>query len=256
MNPKYYIRKIYISVSVLFFILLPSVSAEEFEATLTWSKRVELSTPVSGVVQSVLSQEGLVVSKGQVLIQLDTRGFEADLKYAHAQVKYNNENYQEAKRELGRQTDMYDRSMLSEHDLQIAKNNFTAAQAQFNQAKSSLIKAKLNLEYSAIRAPFDAVVIKTSAIKGQVVAASMRPPVLVVVAEANKMLARFYVTENKLNDLTLSQGAEVIIAGNKYKGEIYRISLEQEKSNAYAVDIIFDAKDVLLRAGQKTKVSL
>ena len=59
---------------------------------------------------------------------------------------------------------MYDRSMLSDHDLQIAKNNFTAAQSNHLQALASLTKAKLNLEYSAVRAPFNAIVINSLAI--------------------------------------------------------------------------------------------
>lgn len=232
------------------------VSAEEFNAVLSWSKRVELSTPVNGVVQKVFVQAGEIVAKGEALVQLDPRTFKADLKFSMAQLKHMDGASQEAKRELDRQLDMYDRSMLSDHDLQVAKNNFGAAQSKFGQAQSSLVKAKLNLEYSVVRAPFNAIVIKTNSVKGQVVASAMVPPALVVVAEANKMLARFYVTDIKLNSLVLNQVVTISIYKKDYLGKIVRLALEPDAMKGYAVDVIFDLKDILLRAGQKAKVNL
>ena len=256
MTSKDKIKCFLIYISMIAISSPSIVNAEEFNAVLVWSKRVALSTPVNGVVQKVFAQAGEIVAKGETLVQLDPRTFKADLKYSKAQLKHMDENSQEAKRELDRQLDMYDRSMLSEHDLQVAKNNFNAAQSKFIQAQSSLVKAKLNLEFSAVRAPFNAVVVKTNAVKGQVVASAMTPPILVIVAEANRMLARFYVTDIKLNSLVLNQGVAITISGKEYQGKIAKIALEPETDIGYAVDVIFDSKDVLLRAGQKAKVNL
>jgi len=241
-------------ITSLFFSAV--VVAEEYNAVLSWSKRVELSTPTSGVVQEVFAQQGRIVAKGEVLIQLDPRVFKADLKYAEAKVANSINQYQEAKRELERQTDMYDRQMLSEHDLQVAKNNLTAARSELRQAESSLEKSKVNLEYSAIRSPFNAVVINTSATKGQVVASVMVPPVLVVVAEAHRMLARFNLTVDKLNDVVENQGVKVSVAGKTYQGKVVAVSLEPGKDNTYMVDVIFDSEKDVLRSGQQAKVNL
>jgi len=256
---SYYMSKL-LNVFLIVVTLFSSsaIIAEEFEATLDWSKRVELSTQVNGLVQKVYALTGNVVAKGEVLIQLDPRSFKADLKFAKAKLKNDDQQAQEAKREMERQADMYDRSMLSERDLQLAKNNLTAAQSQYIQAQSSLTKAKLNLEYSAIRAPFNAIVINTLAVKGQVVASQMNPPVLVIVAEAKRMIARFYAEADKVNSLVNHQGAKVKIGGDDFQGKIVNISLEPEQSKAghYAVDVIFDSKDKILRAGQKAIISL
>lgn len=257
MNSKYNIKRFFIFIITLHLFSITTVVAEEFAAVLSWSKRVELSTPVNGVVQKVFSQSGKIIAKGDVLVQLDPRSFKADLKYAKAKLKNAHEQSIEAKRELDRQLDMYDRSMLSEHDLQVAKNNYTAAQSNHLQAQADLTKAKLNLEYSAIRAPFNAVVIHTSAIKGQVVASQMNPPILVVVAEAKRMLARFYVSNTKVTELVLNQGVKVNVDGETLQGKVINIALELEPSQVgYAVDVIFDSKDKVLRAGQKATVDL
>ncbi len=248
------------SIFIFTCILFTSsiVVAEEFTATLDWSKRVTLSTQVNGLVQKAYAESGKIVAKGDVLVQLDPRAYRADLKYAKANLKNTDAQTQEAKRELDRQADMYDRSMLSDRDLQVAKNNLTAAQAKYRQAQSSLTRAKLNLEYSAIRAPFNAIVIRTMAIKGQVVVSQIEPPVLVIVAEANRMIARFYTTADKLNDFIINQGAIVKVAGEEYQGKILSIALEPEKENLsnYAVNVIFDSKNKVLRASQKALVDL
>ena len=255
---KYNIKYFFILAILLTLFTNSVVKAEEFEAILGWSKRVELSTPVNGVVQKVFAESGKIVAKGEVLVQLDPRIFKADLKYAQANIKNTYEKSLETKRELDRQLDMYDRSMLSEHDLQVAKNNFSSAQALYHQAEASLTKAKLNLEYSAIRAPFNAVVINSIAIRGQIVAAEVAPPTLVIVAEAQRILARFYAVTDKVNSFVISQGVEVNVAGQSYQGKILNIALESDKlkNGYYAVDVIFDSKDKILRAGQKATVDL
>jgi len=258
MKSNYMSKFLYVFLIGITSLISSAVNAEEFEATLDWSKRVELSTQVNGLVQKVYAQAGNIVAKGEVLVQLDPRSFKADLKFAQANLKNTDQQGQEAKRELDRQADMYDRSMLSDRDLQIAKNNLTAAQSQHFQAQSSLIKAKLNLEYSAIRAPFNAIVINVLAVKGQVVASQMNPPILVIVAEAKRMIARFYATADKVNSLVNHQGVKVKISGDDFQGKIFNIALEPEQSKAgyYAVDVIFDSKDKVLRAGQKVIISL
>ena len=257
MTLKNHIKYFIVSVVTL-FILNNAVVAEEYEASLHWSMRSELSTAVNGVVQQVFAQNGKIVTKGEVLVQLDPRIFNADLSYARALLKNSEEKSQEAKRELDRQMDMYDRTMLSEHELQVARNSHTEAKSQHQQAKASLIKAKVNLEYSAIRAPFNAIVINTTAVKGQVVASEMAPPVLVVVAEAKRMLARIFVTTDKLNRIAIKQPAKINVAGQTFQGNVVNIALEADtkKQDYYAVDIIFDTKEVILRAGQKATVTL
>ena len=235
------------------FVMNP-VNAAGLDGTLNWVKRVELSTPVSGVVQKVFAEPGKIVARGDVLVQLDPRIFRAEYKLAKARLDNTRAQKVEAKRELDRQQDMYDRTMLSDHDLQVAKNNFIAAEAQYHQARAALVKAKVNLEYSAIRAPFNALVISSRAVKGQVVASSVAPPVLVTVAKANRMQARLLINESELSHYSPGQAAKVTVMGKTFTGKISMISLEPLESGKYAVDVIFDSRDRILRAGQKAQI--
>jgi len=100
MTEKYNIKVFLISIVTLALFLNTTVVAEEFEAILSWSKRVELSTSVNGIVQKVFAQPGKVVAKGEVLIQLSPDAFKADLKYASAKLKNTYEQRLEAKRDV------------------------------------------------------------------------------------------------------------------------------------------------------------
>jgi multidrug efflux system membrane fusion protein len=254
-NTGYYLKYLLINLLLLISVV---ANAAELDATLAWSQKVELSTPVNGVVQQVFAQPGKIAAKGEILVQIDPRGFNAQLKYTRAQLESAEQISAEAKRELEREQDMYDRTMLSDHDLQIAKNNNIAALAKFQQAKSEFTQAKLNVEYSAIRAPFNAIIIETRAVKGQVVSSAISPPVLVVVAEAHRMLARTYVNVDTVSSFVLNQGVTVKVGAKTYQGKISNIGMETDskKQAQYAVDVIFDYGDELLRAGQPVKVEI
>ena len=230
--------------------------AQEFSGQLTWSKRVELSTPISGVVQDVFAKPAQQVAKGDVLLQLDPRSFKSKVQALKAQLLSDDENLKEAKREMQRAQELYDRTVLSDHDLQTAKNLLVNAQAKLQKVKSELSGAKLQLEYSAIRAPFNAVVLDVNAVKGQVVSAKLAPPVLVTIAEAGRMIARINLTNEQLSEISSKQGAKVVIEDYSYPGTIEKMSLEADKNGLYSVDVIFDPGKKLLFAGKKVKVTL
>ena len=90
------------------------------------------------------------------------------------------------------------------------------------------------------------------------VASEVTPPILVTIAEAKRMLARIYVTADKLDNFALNQGANVNVAGQKFQGKVANIALEADvkRTGFYAVDVIFDTAEVVLRAGQPGTVEL
>ena len=67
---------------------LPLASlAESYPAELAWAGQVELSVPVSGVVDEVNVQAGQAVAADSLLLSLDTGVFRANLAAAEARLK-------------------------------------------------------------------------------------------------------------------------------------------------------------------------
>ncbi|MBI3562578.1 MAG: efflux RND transporter periplasmic adaptor subunit [Gammaproteobacteria bacterium] len=251
--------RIYIASSCIIF-LCPQAMAQTYAATLQWSKRVELSTPVSGVVKEVSAQVGEKVAKGTVLLRLDDEVFSARLQAAQAALSNQEEQAKEAQRELERTTELYNRTLLSEHDLQVAKNNQVQASAELQRARAAVTLAKNNLFYSKLRAPFNAWVLSRQAEPGKVVSAELNPEALFVVAEADHMTALIYVDENNLAGLKNGAAAKVKIDKQEFVGSIKSIGLEPGKNPAegvrYPVSVEFATNNQLLRAGQQASVVL
>ena len=231
--------------------------AEQVEATLQWVRTVPLSTAVSGVIDTVNVSKGDRVKSGQVLLGLVAKTFQADLKAQQANLKKAENNNDEAERELERTQELYDRTLLSDHDLQLGKIQRDAAAAELQTARAKLSKAEHDLFYSVVRAPFDAWVLQRNAQPGQVVVVNLQASPLLVLAEAGRMLARSEVGGATAGKLRLGTTTQVVVAGKKYSGKISFISLEPVKPGVdkYTVDVTFPSGNSVLRVGRAAKVT-
>jgi len=172
---------------VLGVLSVPAAAGQRLEGRLHWARVVELSVPVSGVVAEVPVRPGQRVARGGVLLRLDQRGFRAAREAARARLAGREADLEEARRERDRALELYERTVLSDHELQLARIAHTQAEAAAAEARAALVRAELELEYATLRAPFDAVVLERRAEPGQTVSAALAPPVLLVVAEAGRM---------------------------------------------------------------------
>jgi RND family efflux transporter MFP subunit len=235
--------------------------ALELNGQLEWSRRVELSTSVSGVVERVPVNAGEHVKEGAGLVYLDQRRFKSEVDKAEAEVGRLKRVLAEAKKELGRAKELYDRTLLSNHDLEVARIEHATALANFSAAKAALVDARLKLEYSVVRAPFPAVVLQVGAQKGQTVVSRLEAKPLVTVAESGRMIARVVVPEEQVGTLSEGDEATATVAGRKFTGRVARVGLEpanKTRPSGYPVDVLFDydPAQVVLRAGQKAEVRL
>jgi len=102
-------------------MVFSSVLFADDSAVLQWQRTVSMSTPVSGVVVKVEAQVGARVDKGQVLLKLDDRARIARVNALQAKLKSAKNNRDESIREMERTQELYDRTLISEHELQLAR---------------------------------------------------------------------------------------------------------------------------------------
>jgi len=235
-----------------------AVEAADVEAQLDWVGRVELGTLVSGVVTELDAVPGVQVPAGHVLLRLDQRGIRARLDEAQARAKSAELEFSEAKREMGRAQELYDRTVLSDHELMEAKIAFSKADVLKRRDDALLAQAQMDLHYSEIRAPFDAVVLKSNAQVGQVVATQLLAVPLVVVAEAGRMVAHAEVDAETAARLVAGSAAKVRVGAIQYAGEVRGVGLEpvgrQSGGPRYEVTVVFSTKKNILRAGQTARI--
>ena len=232
--------------------------AVDFPATLQWSQRVELSPRVSGIVRQVEVNSGDSVKKGQRLLSLDAAVYEARVAEGRALVARGSEELADAKRELGRTQELYDRTVIATSELDQARLRQARAKAQLEAAQAKLRVEQKNLADSQLTAPFDAVVVARMAEAGQYAAVSLQPQPLLVLAKAGEMLARFRVPADKVAALKPGSPATVVADKQEFPASLKAIGLEPVKDKdgvVYEVEAVFMPK-TLLRAGLPATVRL
>lgn len=232
--------------------------AADIQATLQWSQRVELSTPVSGVVQAVNVEVGDLVRKGQVLLSLDSTAYQARVAESQSEIIRLNAEAEENKRDLDRVQELYERTVVSTTDLDQARLLLVKSQSALSGARARLRQSQKALDDASLRAPFDAVVVLRQAEPGLSVAAGLQPQMLLTLARSGEMIARTHLSSPQMDKLKTGQTVTVSVAGINYTGKIKTLGLEPNKIKeewVYPVDVVFPSKEPL-RAGAPALVKL
>ena len=232
--------------------------AADVPATLQWSQRVELSTPVSGVVKAVNVEVGNQVRKGQVLLSLDSTGYQASVAETESAITRYKAETEEAKRDLVRMQDLHERTVVATAELDQAKLRLVKSQSMLSEAQAHLRQDRKALDDTLLRAPFDAVVILRDAEPGLSVAAGLEPRMLLTLARSGEMIARMDLPSPQIDKLKTGQTVSVTVSGTIYAGKIKTLGLEpiQTKTGSvYPVDVVFPGKQPL-RAGTPAVVKL
>ncbi len=112
-----------------------------------------LSSRIQGTIDKLLVREGSRVSKGQLLIQLDSRDLQADLARAHAEVE-------NAKAHLDRMNQLYVQDAVSKQEMENATRAYRVAEASRRAVEAQL-------SYTMVRAPFEGVITEKKVEAGE-----------------------------------------------------------------------------------------
>lgn len=249
-------------LSLILLVILPSALwAKDIDAALQWSRKVDLSAPVSGIVSEVAANTGEHVRKGQPLLRLDERPFRAEVKKAKAEVKRLEVKLHESEQEFKRAKEMHERELLADHELELAKSGFLTSESEYSAAQASLTKAELDLEYCVVKAPFDGIILNRTVEVGQTIISTMQPIPVFTIADSGFMIARIRISEKELSGLSVGKKVSVKVSDKKYAGSITRIGMEPVGSGnegaIYEADIKFAiSPSAVMRPGQKAVVTL
>ena len=144
------------------------------------AERVELTTRVSGVVEEVLVKSGQRVKKGAVLLRLDKTVLQAQLDEATAEQARAEADEGDARRELERAEELFNRTVSSTSEVEAATLRHARAKATLSGANARRVIAQKNLADAELKAPFNGVVKSVPGGPGTVVTADCQPKTLVI----------------------------------------------------------------------------
>ena len=245
--------------ALLMLAISTPLKAADIQARIEWYEKVVLTTPVSGVVQSVNADVGNRVKSGDVLLKLEQEPFITVVKQAKAAVARHTVIRDEAVRELERNQEMYDRTQLSQHDLEVTKIALKTADADLRTAQTRLDQASYELGKSVLKAPFSGMIIRRDAVPGMTVVNRLQVTPLFEMVNTGKSVARAVLSEEQLQSVKSAQKLDVTYAGKRYSGNV-RLQLPDNAASTdrqFLLDVIFapDA-NAILYSGESAVIHL
>ena len=132
-----------------------------------------LVSQVSGMVTGIADnfRDGAFISKGDVLLTIDSRDYQADVNIAEASLADAQQYYAEEQARADQARIDWDRLGQEGEpgDLVLRRPQLQAANARVKSAEAALAKSELSLERTTIYAPFDGRIINSFVDVGQVV---------------------------------------------------------------------------------------
>lgn len=224
---------------------------DEFSGRLEAVERVEVRSRVAGAVQSVHFREGALVKEGDLLVTIDPAPYAADVARAEGQVAAARARVLLTKNEVERGQQLSDSRTISQRDLDQRTNAYREAEANLQASEAALQSAKLNLDYTQVRAPVAGRVGKLEITVGNLVAAGPGAPVLTTLVSVNPIYASFNADEEIVSRALRSLGD----SGDNYE-RIERIPVEMTtatgngtplKGKMQLIDNQFDARTGTVR---------
>ena len=129
------------------------VEWDEFTGRTEAVDSVEVRPRVSGYIQQVRFQSGQLVKKGDVLFVIDPRWHQAEFDRRKAESERARVRLDNAKREAERTTQLLANKAISIEEADARQARFHEAKAALLAAQAALDSARLDLEYTQVRAP-------------------------------------------------------------------------------------------------------
>ena len=196
---------------------------------------VEVGTQVSGIIDKIYVDYNSVVTKGQLIAEMDRVTLQSELASqqatydgAKAEFEYQKKNYERSK-------GLHDKSLISDTDYEQALYNYQKAKSAFDSSKASLAKAERNLSYATITSPIDGVVISRDVEAGQTVASGFETPTLfTIAADLTQMQVVADVDEADIGGVEEGQRVSFTVdayPNDTFEGKVMQIRLGDESSS-------------------------
>ena len=234
---------------------------------------IPIRARVDGFVEKIHFNEGLKVTKGQLLYSVDDYPFRLEVTRVQSRLSEAKIMLVNAENDLGRIQPLAELNAVSKRDLDAAVARKQAAEESLKSAEASLSLAKVNLGYANIYSPITGIIGKTKAKVGEYVGKSPNPVILNTVSLIDSVIVEFFlnerdyltwarkVTEKSPSDVKQANlPFELFLADGQlfpHLGKFRFIDREVDpKTGSILIQSIFPNPENLIRPGQFAKVRI
>lgn len=209
-------------------------------------EQVEISTQVSGIIDSIFVDFNDNVKANQIIAILDKSVLELQVAQSNAALSSAQSEYRYRKNLYERAEILNNKNMISADDYDLIRYNYERSQNTLETAKIDNSRAKTNLGYAIIRSPIDGVVLSRAVEQGQTVAASFNAPTLFTIArDLTKMQVLADVDEADIGQIKEGMNVRFFVdawTDSVFDGIVQSIRVQPKmESNAVTYTIVIDA---------------
>ena len=241
-------------------MIVQSISAT---GTLNPVTTVQVGSQVSGTIAKLYADFNDVMKEGELLAQLDPTFLQATVNEQRANVSRSRAQVLEAERNHARISELHEKALVSQADMDAAATALEAARAELQQTEAALQRAEVNLRYATIRSPISGVVISRDVDVGQTVAASLQAPTLFTIArDLRNMQVEVTVDEADIGSVKAGQAVEFRVDAypeDVFKGTVSQVRLGPTLNQnvvTYTVIVAVDNADLKLLPGMTATASI
>src|SRR6266571_931115 len=241
------------TTSVVLFYPTQSFTLLNSSGYVVAQRKAAVASKTTGRMEWLGVEEGSKVVAGQIIARLENKDLEASVRQAEAALQNSKAVLEQSRAELAdagksfeRQKDLLASGIVSQAEYEVAEARFkravaatAGAEAGIATAAAALQGAAVNLGYSLIKAPFDAVVLTKNADIGDIItplgAAANAKAAVVTIADLASLQVEADVSESNLAQIRQGQPCEITLdalPGSRFRGVVHAIVPTADRSKA------------------------
>ncbi|WP_420590405.1 efflux RND transporter periplasmic adaptor subunit [Bacterioplanoides sp.] len=203
------------------------------------NRRVELRSEIRAKVVRITKAKGEMVKKGDVLVELDARDWPARLKQAKASLKQRQLEAQSAQK-------LFNKDLANEAQL-------AQAQTALANAEAEMIQARIQVNATKIRAPFDGIVDQRMVEVGDFVKDSQA---IITVLDFSPYLVVGNLPEIETANVHIGDpGYAILVDGSRVDGKIRFVAAEADsQTRTFPVELEIDNPSGVMTSGLTAKI--
>ncbi|MDE6160694.1 MAG: efflux RND transporter periplasmic adaptor subunit [Muribaculaceae bacterium] len=234
-------------------IKLETVKAERGELTETVTAtgtiesvtQVDVGTQVTGIIDKLYADFNSVVTKGQLIAEIEQTLLQSDLTSAEANVESARLTYEYNHTNYNRDKALYDKQLISDYEFQTSTKDLQVSKTAYDKARADRVRAAKNLNYAEIYSPIDGIVISRDVEVGQTVVSNMNVANLYTIADLDNMQVIGNVDEADIGQVKVGQPVTFSVDAYPdimFDGHVTQVRLNPtEESNVVTYEVVVAA---------------
>jgi HlyD family secretion protein len=225
--------------------------------------KVEVGTQVSGIIDKIYVDYNSVVTKGQLIAEMDKINLQAEMISKEAEIAGSKTEFEYQEKNYARSRMLYEKKLISDTEFETATYNYEKAKSSYDRNRSDMVRVRRNLAYATITSPINGVVINRAVEEGQTVAAGFSTPTLFTIAnDLTQMRVIADVDEADIGQV--EEGQKVRFEVDAYPEDVFEGTVTQVRleatvtSNVVTYEVVISAynPDFKLKPGLTANVAI